>query len=51
MALDRHDELSKSTTLLLASACGVVIADIYYNQSMLADIAGSLDPGDRKSVV
>lgn len=44
MAGERHHELGKGTILFLASACGVVVANNYYNQAMLADIAKELDP-------
>jgi predicted MFS family arabinose efflux permease len=45
MSAEKGQVLTDRGVLLLAACCGVVIANIYYNQSLLVDMARSIDPG------
>jgi predicted MFS family arabinose efflux permease len=45
MNAEKGQVLSDRAVWLLAASCGVVIANIYYNQSLLVDMARSIDPG------
>ena len=44
MNAEKGQVLTDRAVMLLAASCGVVIANIYYNQSLLVDMARSLDP-------
>jgi predicted MFS family arabinose efflux permease len=46
---EKGQVLTDKTVLLLAACCGVVIANIYYNQALLVDMARSIDP-DAKAI-
>ena len=41
-----HHSISPSLTMLMAITCGLVVANIYYNQPLLAEIGHSFDVAD-----
>lgn len=48
MNIEKSQRLTDRAIFMLAACCGVIIANIYYNQSLLVDMARSIDPGAKE---